>query len=449
MFCRNAGCDKKTFAEKFGFVGAKGKKSFRLEKEIISIAMNSSSVEAAKMLSRSTVKISSGTVRNVLKKNGAAAVSRELITHVCIDDFAVRKGRSYGSIMVDMKANRIVDIIETRDGAPVTEWLKRYPNLEVVSRDGSVTYKNAVEAAHPKAVQVSDRFHLVKNLTEYAMDYLRKHLKAQVMIPSSKPAGEHIGGAAEITAANENRKLTLTEKYEKIEEMRRAGCSKTHICRTVNMDARTYEKLISMSESDRAASFTTNLKLAHEERVELKMQRVNEARELKAAGFSNRAISRKVSLDHRTVAKYIDVNFNPAHASYGQKKTGILSRHMQEIDSMLDAGMMGTAVTQRLSEQGYTGSASTVRHYIADWKKRRKHIYAGSSTPDGPMEIIERTDVFKLLFHPLEKAETPLKRYALFIRVFRRYTPLYGISEHCSRTKLMMDLLRGSRGRKP
>ena len=68
MFCRNAGCDKKTFAEKFGFVGAKGKKSFRLEKEIISIAMNSSSVEAAKMLSRSTVKISSGTVRNVLKK---------------------------------------------------------------------------------------------------------------------------------------------------------------------------------------------------------------------------------------------------------------------------------------------------------------------------------------------------------------------------------------------
>ena len=68
MFCRNADCNKKSFAEKIGFVGSKGKKSLRLEKEIINIAMNSSSVEAAKMLNRSTVKISSGTVRNVLKK---------------------------------------------------------------------------------------------------------------------------------------------------------------------------------------------------------------------------------------------------------------------------------------------------------------------------------------------------------------------------------------------
>jgi hypothetical protein len=222
-------------------------------------------------------------------------------------------------------------------------------------------------------MQVSDRFHLLKNLTEYAMDYLRKHLKAQLMIPSSKPPADC---TVEISTANENRKLTSAEKYEKVEELRRLGCKKTHICRAVNMDVRTYEKLISMSDSDRAALFTTNLNITHEEKVELKMQRVNEVRELKAAGFSNRAISRKVSLDHRTAAKYIDVNFNPVHASYGQKKAGILSRYIQEIDSMLYSGMMGTAITQKLAEQGYTGSASTVRHYIADWKKRRKHVYA-------------------------------------------------------------------------
>jgi len=68
MFCVNKKCAKKTFSERYEFVGAKGKKSLRLEKEIINIAMNSSSTEAAKMLNRSTVKISSGTVRNLLKK---------------------------------------------------------------------------------------------------------------------------------------------------------------------------------------------------------------------------------------------------------------------------------------------------------------------------------------------------------------------------------------------
>ena len=66
MFCRNAACARKTFAEKFEFVESKGKKSLRLEKEIINIAMHSSSTEASRMLNRSTVKISSGTVRNLL-----------------------------------------------------------------------------------------------------------------------------------------------------------------------------------------------------------------------------------------------------------------------------------------------------------------------------------------------------------------------------------------------
>ena len=68
MFCSNAKCSRKTFAEKYAFVGAKGKKSLRLEKEIINIARSSSSTEAARMLNRSTVKISSGTIRNLLKK---------------------------------------------------------------------------------------------------------------------------------------------------------------------------------------------------------------------------------------------------------------------------------------------------------------------------------------------------------------------------------------------
>jgi transposase len=72
MFCRTAACSRKTFAEKFEFVFAKGKKSLRLEKEIINIAMHSSSTEASRMLNRSTVKISSGTVRNLLKKMESA-----------------------------------------------------------------------------------------------------------------------------------------------------------------------------------------------------------------------------------------------------------------------------------------------------------------------------------------------------------------------------------------
>jgi transposase len=144
-------------------------------------------------------------------------VNRELITHVGIDDFATKKGRKYGSMLVDLKSNRIIDMIETRDVEPVTEWLKSYPNIELVSRDGSIEYKKAIEAAHPAATHVSDRFHLLKNLTEYALEYLKKHLKTQIQIPSSIE-NAYIN-PVEISRDNENRKLTLSEKYERAEKL--------------------------------------------------------------------------------------------------------------------------------------------------------------------------------------------------------------------------------------
>jgi transposase len=81
---------------------------------------------------------------------------------VCIDDFALKKRQRYGTVMVDYETHKIIDMIESREGQDVELWLKQYPNLKVVSRDGSTTYASAITAAHPKAMQVSDRFHLVK-----------------------------------------------------------------------------------------------------------------------------------------------------------------------------------------------------------------------------------------------------------------------------------------------
>jgi len=68
MFCRNEKCSKKTFAERYAFVGSKGKKSKRLEAEMMNVAKTSSSTEAARTLSKSTVRVSASTIRNLLKK---------------------------------------------------------------------------------------------------------------------------------------------------------------------------------------------------------------------------------------------------------------------------------------------------------------------------------------------------------------------------------------------
>ncbi|WP_061996554.1 transposase [Clostridium sp. ATCC 25772] len=109
-------------------------------------------------------------------------INKENITKICIDDFDVKKRQKYGTMMVDIDTHQIIDIIFSRELNDVVEWLKTYPNLKIVSRDGYITYKNAISLAHAKAVQISDRFHLLKNLTTYCKKYLNKILKTKIVI---------------------------------------------------------------------------------------------------------------------------------------------------------------------------------------------------------------------------------------------------------------------------
>ena len=309
--------------------------------------------------------------------------------------------------MVDIKTHKVIDMIETRECEPVMEWLKSYPNLRVVSRDGSLTYKGAIEAAHPKVAQVSDRFHLVKNLTEYATDYLKKEMKPRVVITSSKQSESEIKDNVPIRGKEaENRKLTAAEKHDKMEELSQLGYKKTQICKELNMDLRFYEKLVAMTPPEREKLFKTNLSLTHEEKIELKMERVDEVLGMKQAGLSKREIRRRTGLHMKTIGKYLDENFSPIHAMYGVKKAGILTPYMKDIDSMLETGARGTDIIQKIRLMGYSGSDANARYYISDWKKCRKQLYDKTGENEIKTETLERKNVFKLLFHPLDEVKS-------------------------------------------
>lgn len=70
------------------------------------------------------------------------------VKKICVDDFAIRKRFSYGTVMVDLEAHRIIDLIPSRDVVDVKEWLLEYPNVEVISRDGAQIYASAADGAY-------------------------------------------------------------------------------------------------------------------------------------------------------------------------------------------------------------------------------------------------------------------------------------------------------------
>lgn len=74
-----------------------------------------------------------------------------------VDDFAFRKGVSYGTILVDPERRQPIDLLPDRSAATLSKWLTRHPEIEVVSRDRSRIYVDAVNTALPHVTQVADR----------------------------------------------------------------------------------------------------------------------------------------------------------------------------------------------------------------------------------------------------------------------------------------------------
>ena len=69
-----------------------------------------------------------------LLKKMPSIVDKLSVKMVCVDDYAICKKYTYGTVMVDLESHRIIDIIDTCETKEVAEWLKTYPNIEVISR---------------------------------------------------------------------------------------------------------------------------------------------------------------------------------------------------------------------------------------------------------------------------------------------------------------------------
>jgi hypothetical protein len=95
--------------------------------------------------------------------------------YIGVDDWALRKGQRYGTILIDLERRRVIDILEGRDGTALAAWLKEHPGVEVITRDRWAAFAQASREGAPQARQVADRWHLLKNLREVVEHLLGIH----------------------------------------------------------------------------------------------------------------------------------------------------------------------------------------------------------------------------------------------------------------------------------
>jgi transposase len=253
FFCDSPACPRQIFTERLPTVAAPwARRTLRLAQFLSACGVALGGAAGARLVARLGLRLSPDTLLRLVQTPPAPATAAPQVLGV--DEWAWRRGQRYGTILVHLEDHRVLDLLPERSAESVAAWLTQHPTVRIVCRDRSGFYAEGIHRGAPNAVQVVDRFQLVKNLREAVEAFLHSQRPAlPAAAARTAQALTHMAGVGPFTpmyrgrhhgaqtaqhrreAAQQQRHATWVATYEAIHPLPAPGTPGTAIAQQLGM----------------------------------------------------------------------------------------------------------------------------------------------------------------------------------------------------------------------
>ncbi|MGW2770746.1 ISL3 family transposase [Streptomyces sp. NPDC001275] len=256
--CSTAGCPRRTFVEQIdGLTERFARRTPALRRALERIALALAGRPAARLAAHLSLPVSANSLIRLLRRlpDRQPAVAPRVLG---VDDFALKKGHVYGTILVDMETGERVDVLPDRTSETFAAWLRDHPGAEIVCRDCASAYAEAVRTVCPDATQVADRFHLWKNLCEAVEKCVAEHRKC-LTEPTDDTSSSATDAQVEATPddapapAEGLRAIKRRERHAAVHALCDKGVPIEVIAKTLGLDRKTVRRYAHAATPDEAS----------------------------------------------------------------------------------------------------------------------------------------------------------------------------------------------------
>ena len=358
-FCERPDCTRKIFSERLiPFVDVSARATKRLYQIVQTIATG------GRLGVRVTDRLGIQTTRHTILRRIMALPTEPVgeVPQIGIDDFSFRRGRKFGTIIVDLQTHQVLDVLADRTTETSAAWMATHPELDIVSCDRGGDYAAATRKAAPQATESADRFHIMKNLTE-AVELTLARCRAEIRKGAFDALPEDTKQRSE--------EVCLPTEFVSVENWKPAPDPCTE-----------RERLSRQAErQDRYAQVTT----------------------LRTQGLGNVEIAGRVGVTTRTLERWQKHGF-PGEGRR-RKRPSVFDPYARYVLSRWEQGCTnGLQIYQEIKEQGYTGTEKTVYRFLVPLR-RNQRIIQKAVVPHAPLQDFSAYDAVWLFVRDRAKLD--------------------------------------------